>query len=505
MLDALQTSSPAAAILAFFVVLIPLILIHEFGHFLAAKAAGITVLEFGLGFPPRIRKLFTWHDTDFTLNWIPLGGFVRPLGEDMIRPLDEKSVEKDRQEYIARQEGEDATSETEGGQSYTSDVEEAKARGIAHPKAVNEARPIGRIFFMAAGALANFLLAIVLFAIVGLLGIPTATGSTVQVLNLSPNSALAKAGLQNGDYITDVNGTKYNASTDFISQFDQAKQPVTLTVQRSGQDQPITLTVPAAGTTTPAASNEYALVLGVVTNAPADQAGLKPGDLVTAINGEKIAGVDDLKDRISKNLGNAVTVTYQRGDTSQDVSLTPRVNPPAGEGAMGIVISKAWNDPVSGLVYTDGFVQSDVVPMGFGDAVQYSLNRAANVITTTVQIPAQVISGALKPEDARPVSIVGMSQIGGEVIQESIQEKRISPILDFIATISVALGFFNLLPIPALDGGRILFVLIEIVRGRPIAPEREGMVHLIGLALLLSLSVLIILNDVINPITTTIR
>jgi regulator of sigma E protease len=98
-----------------------------------------------------------------------------------------------------------------------------------------------------------------------------------------------------------------------------------------------------------------------------------------------------------------------------------------------------------------------------------------------------------------------MSQIGGAVIQESIEQRRIAPILDFIATISVALGFFNLLPIPALDGGRILFVLIEIVRGRPIAPERESMVHLIGLALLLSLSVLIILNDVINPITNTIR
>jgi regulator of sigma E protease len=116
-----------------------------------------------------------------------------------------------------------------------------------------------------------------------------------------------------------------------------------------------------------------------------------------------------------------------------------------------------------------------------------------------------VISGALKPEDARPVSIVGMSQIGGAVIQESIQQGRVAPILDFIATISVALGFFNLLPIPALDGGRIVFVVIEIVRGRPIAPEREGLVHLIGLALLLSLSVLIILNDVINPITNSIR
>ena len=172
---------------------------------------------------------------------------------------------------------------------------------------------------------------------------------------------------------------------------------------------------------------------------------------------------------------------------------------------MGIVISKAWEDAINGLVYTQGYTQSEIAPLNLSDAVQYSVNRTVGVITTTVQIPSEVISGALKPEDARPVSIVGMSQIGGQVIQESIQQKRIAPILDFIATISVALGFFNLLPIPALDGGRILFVLIEIVRGRPISPEREGLVHLVGLALLLSLSVLIILNDVINPITNTIR
>jgi len=91
------------------------------------------------------------------------------------------------------------------------------------------------------------------------------------------------------------------------------------------------------------------------------------------------------------------------------------------------------------------------------------------------------------------------------ILRQNVEQGRAAPILEFIATISVALGFFNLLPIPALDGGRILFVIIEMVRGRPIAPEREGLVHLVGLVLLLSLSVLVILNDVINPITNSLR
>lgn len=502
MLDSLQTSDPISAIIAFFVVLIPLILIHELGHFLAAKAAGITILEFGIGFPPRIRKLFTWHDTEFTLNWIPLGGFVRPLGEDMIRPLDKEALEKDRQELIARQQEEEPAPKSNEG--FTSDVDEAKARGILQPKSVNEARPLGRIFFMAAGALANFLLALVLFLIVALLGIPKATGSSLAVLNVAPTSSLAKAGLQSGDIVTDIDGKKFETSGEFLAAYTQAKQDVTFTLQRSGQSQPINVTVaPPPGTTQ--AAQEYALILGVVKDAPADQAGIKPGDLVVAFDGENITGIDDLKTRTSSNGGKQVTITLQRGNDTMDVSLTPRLNPPQGEGAMGIVISKAWEDTTNGLVYTEGYTQSEIAPLNLSDAVQYSVNRTVGVITTTVQIPSEVISGALKPEDARPVSIVGMSQIGGQVIQESIQQKRIAPILDFIATISVALGFFNLLPIPALDGGRILFVLIEIVRGRPISPEREGLVHLVGLALLLSLSVLIILNDVINPITNTIR
>ncbi len=504
MLDSLQASDPISAIIAFFVVLIPLILIHELGHFLAAKVAGITILEFGIGFPPRIRKLFTWHDTEFTLNWIPLGGFVRPLGEDMIRPLDEKAVEKDRQELIARQQAEDISTSTKPNENYTSDFDEAKSRGIINPRSVNEARPMGRIFFMAAGALANFLLALVLFMAVGLLGIPRATGGSAAIVDIAPESILAKAGLQKGDVITDINGQKFDTSADFISAYEKAGENVTLTIQRNGESQPIDFVVPPA-TTRQSVSHEYALILGIVKNAPADQAGMKPGDIVVAFNGEKITGIDDLKTQTSENVGKKIIVTVERDGKSIDMPLTPRVNPPQGEGAMGIVISRVWKDVATGLVYTDGFTQSEIVPMPVGDAAQYSVNRVMNVITTTVQIPSQLISGALKPEDARPVSIVGMSQIGGAVIQESIQQGRIAPILDFIATISVALGFFNLLPIPALDGGRIVFVLIEIVRGRPITPEREGLVHLIGLALLLSLSVLIILNDVINPITNAIH
>jgi regulator of sigma E protease len=128
-----------------------------------------------------------------------------------------------------------------------------------------------------------------------------------------------------------------------------------------------------------------------------------------------------------------------------------------------------------------------------------------DVLNTIFSLPAQIINGSANGEDLRFASIVGISQVGGLFLQESIQRSQPTIIIEYIALISLVLGLTNLLPIPALDGGRILFVLIEVLRGRPIAPEREGMVHLVGLALLLSLMVVVMVNDVINPLTDILR
>jgi regulator of sigma E protease len=108
--------------------------------------------------------------------------------------------------------------------------------------------------------------------------------------------------------------------------------------------------------------------------------------------------------------------------------------------------------------------------------------------------------GTIPAEQARPMSIVGISQAGGQFLEQSIEDQSPGLILNFIAMISIALGVTNLLPFPAFDGGRIMFVLLEIVRGRPISPEREGLVHLIGFVFFLSVGLLIILNDLLHPL-----
>jgi len=145
------------------------------------------------------------------------------------------------------------------------------------------------------------------------------------------------------------------------------------------------------------------------------------------------------------------------------------------------------------------------VPQSIPVAARYAVERIVDVFRTIFSIPGEIIRGTAAPESLRLTGPLGISQAGGVFLQESIQQERPSIMLEFMALISLALGFTNLLPIPALDGGRIVFVLIELVRGRPIAPEREGMVHLVGLALLLSLMVVVVLNDIANPLTDLLR
>jgi regulator of sigma E protease len=321
---------------------------------------------------------------------------------------------------------------------------------------------------------------------------------------VQPNSVFAQAGLKSDDAIVSLNGEKFTSVDDFFNKLYALKgQQITLTVQHADSPglNPVTLTPNLEGKSQTAS---YVYVAGIAVDSPAQKAQIQPGDIVTAFNGETINGVDDFRARVNANLDHQITITIDRDGNPVEVTLVPRSNPPEGQGAVGVSIRSVFQDKTSGMTYQVGAFQQ-YIPLPFDQAVRYGADSVIGVISNTIRIPSQIISGAITAEEARPVSVIGISQIGASVIDQSIQQRQLGPILNFIAVISVALGFFNLLPIPALDGGRILFVLIEVVRGRPISPEREGVVHLIGLALLLSLSVIIILNDLLNPITNVLR
>jgi regulator of sigma E protease len=354
-----MSSSFLWSIGGFFIVLTPIILVHELGHFFAARLSNIKVDEFGLGFPPRAVKLAERNGTIYSLNWIPLGGFVRPAGED--DPM--------------------------------------------VPGGLAGASKRARLFVLSAGAGANFLMAFVVFWIAFMIGVPA-----VAISDVVPDSPAAVAGFQAEDVFLEVEGV------------------------------------------------------------PAESSGV-------------------IADIMRSKAGEPVEVLVARGDGTALLTVVPRELDqynPAEEGPIGVGLMA---DP-------DG----RRITRGPGEALVDSATSMWEIVYLTVRVPAMLINGEISPSEARPVSVVGISQIAGQAAEVSVTNSNLFPILNMVAFISVALGFTNLLPIPALDGGRILFILIEAVRGRRIEPEREGMVHVVGMLVLLGLMALLIVQDIVNPI-----
>ena len=346
------------AAIAFFLVIGPLILIHEAGHFVVAKLNGIHVTEFGIGFPPRLLTLFERGGTRYTINAIPLGGFVRPLGEDDPR--------------------------IEGGLA-------------AAPKRA-------RLAVLSAGAGANVLAAYFILVATFMLG----------------------------------------------------WQEV----------------VPGAS------------IEDVAPGSPAEAAGLGVGDIVRYADEQHIDQRDTLIEYIHTHTGQPVTLQVERDGEVLDISLTPREEWPEGQGPTGILVGS----PVSFRKY------------GFFEALGGAAEEMVTSVRLFVDIPVLIIRENLPLRFLRPVSVVGISQIGGQAIEKSLYVGQWFPILRLTSFVSLALALTNMLPLPALDGGRITFVLLEAVRGRRVEPEHEGLVHFVGLAVLVTLMMVFVYLDLVDPL-----
>jgi regulator of sigma E protease len=493
MLELLLNNNFLMSILAFALILIPAIIIHELGHFFAAKMIGVNVLEFGIGFPPRAARLFMWGETEFTLNWLPIGGFVRPLGEDMIGPVgDETNFDDDE--------------EKPKNSAYITEREELMARGVPEDRllSVNQAKPLPRIFFMAAGALANFVSAIVFFFIAALVGIPVEVGARVQVVTIAPNSVFDRTEVEEGDAIEFINGEYFRSSQEFFQLWQGFQgQDVTLTMRHpdsedgvAGEAYEVTVQ-PDVNDVRP-----FAYVTVVVEGSPAHTGGIAAGDMIVAVNGTPLTMPSPVAQVIAASeeyAGTEMTLTVIRNGQVLNLVIVPRIDPPKGQGRIGIAIQELF-ETNDGVRFMNANAQVEFIPQSLGFSIQYGFARTWNTFKLMASIPAQIINGTISPEEARPVSIVGISQIGGKFLQQSIREGSPSRVLEFIALISIFLGATNLLPLPPLDGGRIVFVIIEIVRGKPVPVHIENMVYRVGIALLLALGVVVIIYDIINPL-----
>ena len=225
-------------------------------------------------------------------------------------------------------------------------------------------------------------------------------------------------------------------------------------------------------------------IMDVAHNSPAAQAGLLPGDLILAVNGNKIDNTQALHDTIYANLDQPTRITFMRNEQEGETTLVPRSQPPEGEGAIGIVMG---NPTRSVSVLT-------ALPVGFTAVFEHGRELLA--------FPVRMIKGQTAPEEGRLVGFKGMFDIYQQVRQSEPLPNIPAGvnILGFFATITISLGILNLLPIPALDGGRILFVLPEMVLGRRIPPRYENAINLVSFAMLLMLLLFINLQDFFNPI-----
>ncbi len=422
-----------STLIPFFGVLLVLVTIHELGHFITAKIAGVRVLEFGFGYPP---KLFgrRFGETEYTVNLLPLGGFVKLAGEE------DPNVER----------------------SFAS-------------------KPVlTRLIILAAGPGMNALLPIVLITS-SLLFPRQVLVETVRVGAVAPGSPAAEAGLQTDDIIKAANGSALMNRSDLNYQTELSLgSKMDLSIERAGQTRVVPVyprwTSPNGEGPTGISLDALVRVAAVQANSPAEAAGIQPGDVVVSVNGKTIRFLQEVSASIRP--GEQASIVLERNGARVPISVTPRVNPPAGEGPLGVQLGASSPDQKISTVTTPFF-----------DALGEGTRRSFDMITL---FKNGIISSFTAQSGPALTGPIGIAQATGEIAKAGP-----APLLEWAALLSMNLAILNILPIPMLDGGRVFFVLLEWVRrGKRISPEREGLVHLVGFVILMGLILLISFNDV---------
>ena len=416
-----------------------LIFLHELGHFVMARRAGVLVEEFGFGLPPRIWGVKR-GDTIYSINALPIGGFVRVKGED--------------------------------GKSFEQDSMQAKTPGQ-------------RASFLAAGSIMNFITAFVIVILI--VAFQGRTSSNVYITEVVADAPAAAAGWQEGDRIVEAAGEPVNDVNDLgpLTQ-DFAGRELPVTVVRGGEEIETTV-VPRENP--PAGEGRTGIELTnvrianieiseVPAGSPAAAAGLQAGDRITAVDGVPVTDYMAYAGYIRNRAGQPVEVTVQRDGESVVIPVTvpptvPADEPPLGEGLIQDL--RFENIPVAEI-------PGESISLFFGSIEQMGRGLLSLIRGET---PLDDLAGP-----------IGMGQLTSEVVTESALPLWVT-LANLMFILSLNLGLLNLLPLPALDGGRLLFVLIEVLRGgRRVSPEKEGMVHFVGMVLLLTVMLGIAFLDV---------
>ena len=237
----------------------------------------------------------------------------------------------------------------------------------------------------------------------------------------------------------------------------------------------------------PTATKTEVRIYHVAADSPAEKAGLLVGDTILSVQDQPVTLARDIKAATQENLGKEISILVRRDSVELPVKLVPRVTWPQDQGPIGIGIH-------------DAAVKIEPVSYPIWDALVMGTRRTAEVVAFTLYVPVMIIRGQLPLELARPVGPIGIYQVTTQAAAESVNSGWWFPFLSVAALLSASLGVANLLPIPGLDGGRLLFVLIEAIRGKRVSPEREGLIHMIGLGVLISLVLVVSYWDILSPV-----
>jgi len=349
-------------------------------------------------------------------------------------------------------------------------------------RAFNNKSVWARISIIAAGPIFNFILAFV-FAIV----IIAKTGYDPCIVDRVEAPAI-EAGLQQGDKIIKINKRKIDLSREYaIYQMVYPSDTMEITYIRDGKEYKTTVT--------PVHIQNEVYQLGVLVNqndvsinsvnedSAAEKAGIKKGDKLISINGTKLEKVEDISEIINQTKDKAVPIVVNRNGEELSLTITPKV--------------------VKQDYYEDG-----ITSYGYGvkttplETIKYSFKEVEYSISTVFDSFLLIFKGQVTTKDvAGPVGIVNLIGDTVEDTKEYGASTVVLTLLSLATLLSANLGVMNLLPIPALDGGRLVFLIIEAIRRKPIDREKEGMIHFIGLMVLMVLMVLILFNDIKNIFT----
>lgn len=431
-----------ATLIAFVFVMGVVVFVHEYGHYIVGRWCGIRADVFSLGFGPVI-----WSRTDkrgmkWQLAAIPLGGYVKFLGDRNAASAQDNAALEGMTE---------------------------EERNASFPGA----RLYRRALTVAAGPVANLILSVVVFA-----GLSIYSGFVVVQPTVAevPEFVSANYDLRPGDEIIAVNGSPVDSYIGLITEIDRQATPaeMRLTVLRDGVRQIIAVPYLLPP-----------LVHGVEPLSPAARAGLESGDLIVSVDGQKIVAFRELRDIVENSGGRTLDVEVLRGSEIVQLEVTPSLRDyPDGEGGFDkrTMIGVSGNMAFTPMTQTPGVIEA----IGFG------IQRVGAVVSTSLSGIHHMITGQISITENLQGPI-GIAQISGETANNGLLD-----LISLIALISTAVGLLNLFPIPMLDGGHLMFYLVEAVRGGPPNEKFVQIAMSIGLAIVLTLMIFASYNDIMR-------